>query len=365
MRHFSFLIKPASALCNMRCHYCFYAEVSQLRRVASYGIMQPDITQGLLQNIYAAMAEGDDVSFAFQGGEPTLAGLAYFKQFIALVNAQKKQVTVHYALQTNGLVIDEAWCDFLKEHHFLVGLSLDGDGKMHDENRVDATQKGTFSRIMHTKHLFDAYQIEYNILWVLTNHHARYPAKVWNFLRQENIAYVQFIPCLSELSGTHSAYALTPQRFASFYTELFKFWKKDLRSGYYISVKLFDDLFNLLTKHAVTACGFTGVCQAQFIIEADGSTYPCDFFVTDAWRSGNLAKQPYAEIENSEAMQKFLNRPHEVAALCQNCAYQKMCGGGCPRMRNNMYLNETETFCGYKTFLEDSRTEIDDFLRQY
>lgn len=365
MRYFSFLIKPASSLCNMRCRYCFYAEVSKIRSIESYGVMQPAVTQAILQNIFADINDGDDVSFAFQGGEPTLAGLAYFEHFIALVQQQTKRVAVHYAIQTNGFVIDETWCDFLKKHHFLVGLSLDGDAKMHDENRLDAEQKGTFSRIMHTKNLLDAYKIEYNILWVLTNHHARYPAKVWSFLRQENIAYVQFIPCLSELSGGHSAYALTPERFASFYSALFKLWKRDLIAGKYVSVKFFDDLFNLLTKHAVTACGFTGACQMQWVVEADGSVYPCDFFVTDAWRVGNLAKQTYAQIQNNALIEEYKARKREISTLCARCTYQKMCGGGCVRMRGNMYWNDAETICGYQTFLQTSSAEIDDLLSKH
>lgn len=362
MRHFSFLIKPASSLCNMRCRYCFYAEVSATRTIASYGIMQPETTQAIVQNIYTDVTEGDDITFAFQGGEPTLAGLSYFEHFIAQVNQQKKRATVHYALQTNGLVLDETWCAFLKKHHFLVGLSLDGDAKMHDENRLDTLQRGTFTRILRAKHLLEAYEVEYNILWVLTNHHARYPAKVWNFIRQEHIAYVQFIPCLSELSGEKSAYALTPQRFASFYTALFKLWKADLFAGKYVSVKLFDDLFNLLTKHTVTACGFTGACQLQFVIEADGGVYPCDFYVTDAWRAGNLAKMSYAEIQNSAIMQNFLVRERKTSTLCGSCTYQKICGGGCVRMRHNMYWNEAENFCGYRAFLHNSKHEIDEVL---
>ena len=143
MARYSFLIKPASSLCNLGCRYCFYADVSRRRQIPSYGVMKKDVIERLVQRVYEELKDGDEVSFLFQGGEPTVAGLSYFEDFTARVKKQEKRVQVHYGIQTNGILLDEKWCAFFKEHHFLVGLSLDGPAQSHDENRIDQEGKGT------------------------------------------------------------------------------------------------------------------------------------------------------------------------------------------------------------------------------
>lgn len=285
MKNLSVLVKPASSLCNMRCSYCFYADVSARRRMPSSGIMRAETTRDLVRNVFADLADGDELTFVFQGGEPTLAGLDYFRHFIGQVSAQPVQARVSYALQTNGLLLDGAWCAFLKEHDFLVGLSVDGPGAYHDENRKDSGEQGTFQRVMAAKARMDQASVEYNVLTVLTAALASHPGEIWNFLLDNGIRFVQFIPCLEELdAGTPSPFALRPQHFASFYGRLFPLWRNAFMRDQYLSVKLFDDIVNLLAHGAVTACGLTGHCQAQFVIEADGSVYPCDFYAMDQYR---------------------------------------------------------------------------------
>lgn len=261
MKHISVLIKPASALCNLRCKYCFYANVSSLREVRSYGKMKTEVAEKMINNIYADLEDGDQLTLAFQGGEPTLAGLEYFKRIASFVDAQEKKVTVHYALQTNGTIINRKWCEFLKAHDFLVGLSIDGNPLYHDLNRIDTKGRGTFHRVLETKRLFDEYQIEYNVLCVLTNPLAKEAKKVFQFLKDEKIRFVQFIPCLDDLDADKkSSFALVPKRFAGFYHQMLKLWLEELRQGNYISIKLFDDIVNLLVRHQVTACGILGNC---------------------------------------------------------------------------------------------------------
>lgn len=363
MKSFSLLIKPASSLCNMRCRYCFYADVSSLREVKSFGTMEAGVAKQLIENVFSDFETGDRITFAFQGGEPTLAGLAWFEAFVQMVTQtmadQNKILDIHYALQTNGLLLDEQWCRFLAEYHFLVGLSLDGEAAFHNENRVDAQGQGTHGRVMAAKRLMDRFQVEYNILWVLTNHHARYPQKIWRFLCDNDIRYVQFVPCLDELNQAKaSPYALDPRRFASFYIKLFQLWQEDLQKGRYRSINFFDNLFNLLTKRMVTACGFAGQCQAQFVVEADGSVYPCDFYVLDEWRVGSLAAQRPSQLIANERMQRFLTRPRNYGGLCQSCKWSRLCGGGCLRMKDAMYLTKDGSFCGYKSFLDTCEDQI-------
>ncbi len=357
------LIKPASSLCNLRCKYCFYADISDVRDVKSYGIMSLETAEKLIQTVYTDLPSGDSVSFAFQGGEPTLAGLDFFQSFVELVKKERhcRQVEnpPHYALQTNGVLLDDNWCAFLHENNFLVGLSLDGDAALHNQNRVDEKGKGSFARVMNAKRLLDAHKVEYNVLCVLTNHVARHAKQLWRFLREQHIRYVQFIPCLSELSSpVPSPYALSPERFASFYTELFRLWAEELQKDTYISVKFFDDIMNLLIRRQVTACGFTGQCQSQIVVEADGTVFPCDFYAIDGWKLGNLTEDTIGALVASKRAQDFLHRPRQERDICKNCKWQKLCGGGCPRMEDNMYVSPQGNYCGYQDFLTRNAEEI-------
>ncbi|WP_390410428.1 SPASM domain-containing protein [Lacticaseibacillus jixiensis] len=348
------LIKPASALCNLRCKYCFYANISSLREVRSYGKMQPAVVDAMIKNIYTDLNDGDELNIAFQGGEPTLAGLGYFEHFIQVIQAQSKHVVVHYALQTNGTLINERWLPMLQQQHFLVGLSIDGGALYHDRNRVDTHQRGTFQRVMQTKALFDRAGIEYNVLCVLTNELAKHPQKVYRFLQAQQIAFVQFIPCLDELEATSkSDFALTPERFASFYQQLLPLWLAELRSGDYRSIKLFDDVLNLFVNGQVNACGLTGKCQIQYVIEADGTVFPCDFFALDEYRLGNITEMTLkALFEQPQAMQWLSGTPRVLPQYCAACPFKRMCCGGCKRMKDAMYVAKSNRFCGYRAVLE-------------
>ncbi len=356
---YSVMIKPASSLCNLECKYCFYADVSHRRDVMSYGIMTEQTARRIIQNIFADLPRGSSVSIGFQGGEPTLAGVDFFRYFADTVRAAAGSVHVEYTLQTNGTLLDDEWCRFLLEHKVLVGLSLDGDGELHDLNRADRHGVGSYSRVIAAKHLLERYGIEYNVLTVLTDRLARYPKRIWKLLCNQKIGYVQFIPCLDAPdSPMPSPYALTPGRFASFYTALFRLWAEALRSGRYISIKLFDDICNMLLKHQVTACGLDGICQRQIVVEADGSVYPCDFYAVDRWRLGNLAETPLTGLADNDTARAFRCRPKPVHAICADCRFAKLCGGGCARMADSMYVARDGKACGYRDFLARNEEEI-------
>lgn len=364
MKSISVLIKPASALCNIRCKYCFYADISSLREVRSFGRMSAETAEKMIDSIYLDLEDGDELTLAFQGGEPTLAGLKYFEKITELIAVQSKKVAVHYALQTNGIVINEAWCRFLKTYDFLVGLSIDGSPIYHDLNRLDAKGRGTFQRVMATKALFDKFGVEYNVLCVLTNPLAKEAKKVFQFIKDSNIQFVQFIPCLDELNAEkRSKYALTPQRFASFYQQMFKLWLAELRQGNYISIKLFDDIFNLFVKQQVTACGILGNCQIQYVIEADGSVYPCDFYVLDEYRMGYIQELGLRELFEQDVSKDFLCEKRITHTYCTACPFQKMCRGGCRRMKDACYVSKGEDFCGYQTVLKTMLPHLEEIMK--
>lgn len=363
MKHISVLIKPASSLCNLRCKYCFYANVSSLREVRSYGKMKTEIAEKMIKQIFIDLENGDHLTLAFQGGEPTLAGLSYFQRIVSLIAAQEKQVHIHYALQTNGMMINERWCQFLKENHFLVGLSIDGNPLYHDLNRLDIKGSGTFQRVLQTKELFDQYNIDYNVLCVLTNPLAKEPKKVFQFIKEQNLRYIQFIPCLDDLDAEkRSNYALTPKRFASFYHQIFQLWLKELEVGNYISIKLFDDVVNLIARQQVTACGILGNCQVQYVIEADGSVYPCDFYVLDEYRLGYIQEKTLKELFEQDLTHLFMCEKPPLPHKCESCPFLTMCQGGCKRMRDAVYVGQ-KGFCGYQHFLKEFLPKIEWIIR--
>lgn len=350
-RHFV-MIKPASSLCDLRCTYCFYHDISRQRRVAAHGVMTQETMRKIIGNLYADLDAGDALTIAFQGGEPTLAGLAYFRAFVDEIARQEKRVQVSYALQTNGMAVDEAWCAFFKEHRFLVGLSIDAYAQHHNAHRIDDSGKGTYAQAIAAKRCFDKTGVEYNVLCTLTNALARHPQKVWRFIQEEKIRYIQFTPCLNALSGEAQEWGLTPRRFHRFYTDLFPLWKESVLRGEYISVKFFDDIVNQFVRGEVTACGMQGQCQIQCVLEADGSAYPCDFYVLDAYCGGTLCKQGIKEVREALVQTGFLTERKELPKACGPCKYKKACGGGCKRMERAMYVDDTG-FCGYAQVLED------------
>lgn len=350
----------------MRCRYCFYYDISEHRQTHSYGIMPADVMNRIIGNVYRDLDDKDEITFAFQGGEPTLAGLDWFRQFTESVGIQNKNVKVNYTLQTNGLRIDNTWAEFLSKNDFLVGLSIDGGEKIHNRNRPDADGKGTFTRCLGSKVLLEKNKVKYNILCVLTNELAAEPDKVWRFIQNEKIKFIQFIPCLERLDEQGVfPFALKPARFALFYSRLYYWWMKELESGSYISIKLFDDTANYFLKGLPTACGIDGCCHPQYVVEANGSVYPCDFYVLDEYNTGSLTEHTLYELFSSEKTQSFLKEERSLPKLCLSCPYLRACRGGCKRMRNVMYYGESRAVCGYKMFLDKCLEPLEHTVRRH
>lgn len=352
MKSVVIMIKPASSLCDMRCKYCFYADVASMRDVKSYGIMSDETVSLMLDQLRREFVAGDKIQFTFQGGEPTLAGLPFFRNFVARV-ASLKGVLVSYALQTNGLHINQEWCAFLKKYNFLVGISLDVLFDMHDSVRVDAEGRGTYSRVIESIELMKSCGVDFNVLCTLTSHVAKKPKEVWKRIVELGIEYTQFTPCLGEFnSDSNSPYALTPELFASFYTEFFSCWYSDYLSGKPRSVKLFDDVVNQIVFSRPTGCGMDGICRAQLVVEADGSAFPCDFYCLDEYKLGNIRDMSVTELLSAPGVKSFVERPHKMPSLCNSCPYRRFCGGNCKRMQKEICCSGEDDFCGYRSFLD-------------
>ena len=224
MRSVNLLIKPASSRCNLRCRYCFYEDEAQNRTQQDMGMMTAETAERLLAEAYALAEPGGTVSFAFQGGEPTLAGLDFFRRFTALARERKPSgVRSVFSIQTNGILLDESWAEFFHREGFLVGLSLDGFEALHDGNRVDARGAGTWKLLVEKVRLLQDHQVETNALCVVTGACAKRAGRVYRSLRELGFAYLQFIACLDPLGMERGkmAYSLLPEEYGTFLCQLF------------------------------------------------------------------------------------------------------------------------------------------------
>ena len=334
MRFVSFLIKPASSACNLRCRYCFYADEAGRRAVKDMGRMSPETAERLLTQGYALAEPGGTVSFAFQGGEPTLAGLDFFQRFVRRAKALcPPGVRTQFSLQTNGLLLDEPWAVFLKENGFLVGLSLDGYGELHDLYRTDAAGRGSFAPARRAARLLQKHGVAVNALCVVTAQCARHPERAYSALKGLGFGFLQFIPCLDPLGEARGgeAFSLTPAAYGGFLCRLFDLWFRDWQSGHYHSVRLFDDYVNMLLGGPASTCATCGSCGSYFVAEGDGGIYPCDFYALDGWKLGDLATGSLADMAAGERAAAFLAESREKPAACRDCRWRPLCNGGCRR----------------------------------
>lgn len=350
----NFLIKPASSNCNLRCRYCFYTSIAENREIPSYGIMKEDTLEILVKK---GLEYADHYcGFAFQGGEPTLAGLEFFQKFVALQKKYNtKKLKVQNSIQTNGMLIDEEWAKFLHDNNFLVGLSLDGTKEVHNLNRVGLNKDGTFNRVMRTVELFDKFKVEYNILYVVTSQSARYANKIYNFFKKKGFKYLQFINCLDPLNVEpgKEPYSLRPDDLERFLKITFDRWYEDFIKGDYVSIRYFDNLVFMLLGNRPEACSMTGVCSANCVVESDGGVYPCDFYVLDKWKLGNIKDGEIAEMISSETAKRFIKPSLYMPEECQKCEWVSLCRGGCRRERENFKEGNLEKnyYCSaYKGF---------------
>lgn len=363
-RKINVLIKPSSGICNLRCKYCFYHSLQLNQCVDDKGFMKEDTAECLIKRTYE-YADGG-VAFAFQGGEPTLRGLDFYRSFVKKVQSiNKNNVKTEFAIQTNGMVINEEWARFFAKNKFLVGLSIDGPAAVHNENRVDIAGKSTLKRVMHTKKLFDKYKVEYNVLSVITSKSAENPLRTYEFFKKQKIDYVQYIPCLDPLgeeAGKHS-FSLSPDAYGEFLNEIFDAWHEDVTTSQVTVIRTFDNYIALLLGYKPEACGMSGRCSCQFVTEADGSVYPCDFYVLESNIIGNIKQDSFEDMTKNKRLLAFLEKGDQLNLKCKECKWYFLCRGGCRRYRNP--VNNLNVYCeSFKSFFEHSYPRIEEIAKR-
>lgn len=348
-RAFHVMAKPTGPVCNLSCRYCYYLEKRLLYPDAT-GFRMPDsvLEEFIRRHIEAQGAPQAD--FAWQGGEPTLLGLEFFERVVELQGKHAppgKRVT--NAFQTNGTLLDEAWCGFFKEHGFLIGLSIDGPREMHDHYRVDRGGRPTFDRVMRGMSLLKRHGVDFNTLTVVHNYNARRPEKVYEFLREEGSGYMQFIP-LVERAGdgtalahapvaggeTYSApvtrWSVDPQDYGEFLCGVFDEWVRNDVGRCFVPV--FDCHLASWLGMSASLCVFGEMCGNALLLEHNGDLYSCDHYVYPDNRLGNIMETPLRDLVESEPQRKFGDAKRDsLPRCCRACDFLFACRGDCPKHR--------------------------------
>jgi len=330
----SILIKPASEKCNMNCQYCFYHDSAKKRMLADRGFLSLETAELIVKKLFTEAT--DSVSISFQGGEPTLAGLLFFREFVSIVKKYNHfDLPVHYALQTNGTLLDENWCLFLKAHSFLVGISLDGTELLHNHLRSGgATKTGNYQALLKNIRLLDQYQVPFNILTVITDEAAQVPDIIYCQMKNLGFSHLQFIPCL-DASPTERIFSPTPEHYGHFLINMYEHWFSDMQKGTPLHIRTFDNYLRILRGYEPDMCGMRGICSIQFVIEADGTVYPCDFYCLDDYVLGNIREASFRELYESACGREFLLESANIHPDCKVCRFFPLCRSGCKRERQN------------------------------
>lgn len=341
MKNLTLLIKPCSSKCDLNCNYCFYKNISKSRKISDTGFMSKNTLRTIVENAFKENI--DCINFMFQGGEPTLINLDFYKYLIYLQNKfNKNNIKIINSIQTNGHNIDLDYIKFFKDNNFLVGVSLDGPEFIHDLNRLSLDKSKTFNKIMSTIKLLKQYDIEFNILCVITNYSSQYINDIYEFFKDNNFKYIQFIPCIKTIDSNDS-YVMTSNNYYIFLSNLFDLWFKDFLNNNYIYIRNFMDYIEVLKGLTPNSCGMGGFCSIHTVIEANGDVYPCDFYCIDDWKLGNVHDNLFSEMRFNDTSRLFFNRSLNISNNCKSCKYFKLCGGGC-RKNLNLVSNKSNPY---------------------
>ncbi|WP_394241256.1 anaerobic sulfatase maturase [Vibrio astriarenae] len=343
------MAKPSGSVCNIDCEYCFYLEKEQLYPERQSNWRMSDQTLERFIDQYIQAQSGSTVEFAWQGGEPTMLGLEFYQRVVELCAKYANGKQIYHAFQTNGLLIDENWCQFFKRHQFLVGISIDGPQHLHDQYRVTRSQKGTHSKVMKAIDLLKKHEIEFNTLTVVSAGNVGYPLEVYQFLKSIGSKYIQFIPLVERLSTddnrwhldlaspldhskTVTPWSVAAKDYGRFLVTIFKDWvKKDVGTTF---VQTFDSTLASWLNQPAGICTLAAECGHSFALEANGDLYQCDHYVYPEYKLGNIHHTTIEIMNNSpKAVQFSQSKSTSLNQKCNACRYRFACYGGCPKHR--------------------------------
>lgn len=345
---FSTMLKPAGSACNLDCHYCYY-----LDKAVQYGGRQAVMSDELLElyvKQYICANEVDTVQFCWHGGEPLLLGVDFYRRAMEFQRKYADGKRIENTLQTNGTLVDEAWCDLFASNNFLVGVSLDGPEDIHDAFRLTKGGKPTFARVMETVRMFERSGVEFNTLSVVNRRCEGRGAEIYRFFRDTvHSKYMQFLPAVEHVvdkPGFHRPLIVSPDRegarvaewsvtaegYGRFLCDVFDQWVVGDVGRYY--VQMFDASLAQWCGVQPGVCSMGETCGDALVVEHNGDVYSCDHFVYPEYKLGNIAQTPLDEIYRTAKRREFgLNKRNTLPTECLRCKFYFACRGECPKHR--------------------------------
>jgi uncharacterized protein len=348
---FHLMAKPSGPACNLDCTYCFYLEKEALYDTRATRRMSDTVLEAYVRETIAATPAGQPVLFAWQGGEPTLLGIPFYRRALELQQRYGSGRAIENAFQTNGTLIDEDWARFLGEHGFLVGLSLDGPAEIHDHHRRYRSGAPSHHLVMAALERLQRHGAAVNALACVDRNSSRQPQTVYRWLKAQGIEYIQFTPVIERLAGADYAkagfdlegpsggegagvapFSVRPRAWGQFLSTVFDEWRrKDVGQ---VFVMNFEWTLAALVGAPGVVCVHQPTCGRALVVEHEGSVYSCDHFVYPEYRLGNLTRDPLAGMIESSRQQAFGEAKREtLPAQCRACPQLQLCWGGCPKHR--------------------------------
>ena len=327
MTNFSLLIKPASADCNLRCGYCFYLPAAKLYPASACHRMDDRTLKQIVSSFLATPQQTH--TFGWQGGEPTLMGLPFFQRVVALQKSLGRAGTrVANGLQTNGMLLDDAFAAFLAEYKFLVGVSLDGPAALHDAARCTMDGQGSHARVLAGIECLRRRKVEFNILTLVSRTNVARPVEVYEYLVEQGFLYHQYIECVE---AGDTPYAIDGVAWGKFLCAIFDRWySQDTQR---VSVRLFDTVVTKLVDNRANTCSYGEDCRQYFVVEHNGDVYSCDFHVQPEWKLGNIHEADWNTFADHPTFAAFGARKRLSLAACGVCPHLNLCQGDCPKNR--------------------------------
>jgi len=351
---FHVMTKPAGAACNLACEYCYYLEKSLLYPKPGASRMDDETLERYVRG-YIDSQDTPEIQFAWQGGEPTLLGLDFFRRAVALQEKYRGSKTITNSLQTNGTLLDEEWAEFFRAHGFLVGISIDGPEDLHDYYRIDRGGRPTFAKVMRGWETLQSAGVDVNTLTVINRRNSTEPGRVYDFLKGIGSTFLQFIPIVErepderrcpqslDLAGPPEAgnpgaripvtpWSVRPRDFGHFLNAIFDRWiRADVGK---VFVQHFDVALGKWAGAGGGLCAFAEECGRAMALEHNGDLYSCDHYVYPAYHLGNIAEKSFAEMADSPEQIAFGRAKRtELAEDCLRCSYRFACNGDCPKHR--------------------------------
>jgi uncharacterized protein len=351
------LAKPTGAICNLDCEYCFFLSKDALYPGSKFQ-MADDTLDAYIRQVIESQ-RSNHVTIAWQGGEPTLMGLDFFRRASALARRYLRAGAVlEHTIQTNGILLDDEWCEFLRENGFLVGLSMDGPQAMHDAYRVNKAGDPTFSQVLRAARLMQHHKVEFNVLCTVHDVNVRHPLDVYRFFRDEvGAQYLQFIPIVERATAetieianagwsdrnqgrllyTQNGSVVTkrsvaPELWGAFLIGIFDEWvARDVGS---VFIQMFESALASWLGLPASLCIFAETCGNALALEHNGDLYSCDHFVEPGFRLGNIKEQHLLQLASSDQQRAFGDAKRDtLPRYCRECDVRFACNGECPRNR--------------------------------